>query len=106
MKTDAEIKVIEADLEQILYGVMDPEIELNIVDLGLIYSLIYDGESRVEIKMTLSTPACPLGDAIIQNVKQSITHKYPDYDTNVELVFSPPWSSAMISEQGRLMLGM
>ena len=106
MKTEEEIKAIEANLEQILYNVMDPEIEINIVDLGLIYSLIYDGETQVEIKMTLSTPACPLGDAILMNVKQSINNIYPDYEVNVELVFTPPWNADMISEKGRLMLGM
>ncbi len=104
--TNEEIKTIEAELEQILYGVMDPEIEINIVDLGLIYSLVYDGEVNVEIKMTLSTPACPLGDAIVMNVKQSIQNVHPEFEVDVEIVFTPPWNAGLISEKGKLMLGM
>ena len=106
MKTSEEIKNIEAQIEQILYNVMDPEINLNIVDLGLIYSLKYDGEGAVEIKMTFSTPACPLGDAIVMSVKQSINNVFPDYQIEVQIVFEPPWTTEMISENGKLMLGM
>ncbi len=106
MKSPEEIKNIESQLEQILYGVMDPEINLNIVDLGLIYSLIYDGEIDVEIKMTFSTPACPLGDAIVTNVKQSINNVFPEYEVDVQIVFEPPWNTEMISENGKMMLGM
>ena len=106
MKSPDEIKEIESELEQILYGVMDPEIELNIVDLGLIYSLSYDGQSQVEVKMTFSTPACPLGDAILMNIRQSIANVYPEFEVDIEVVFEPIWNSEMISEKGRLLLGM
>ena len=74
MKNSEEVK---KHIYEILKDVMDPEVELNIVDLGLIYSLDYDGEKRVNIVMTLSTPACPLGDAIILNVKESIKNIIP-----------------------------
>ncbi len=106
MKTKEEIKNIESEIEQLLYTVMDPEVELNIVDLGLLYSVAYDGEKQVEIKMTLSTPACPLGDAIMMNVKQTINNKFPEFEINVELTFEPPWSADMISEKGKIQLGM
>ncbi len=106
MKTPDEIEEIESELKQILYSVMDPEIELNIVDLGLIYSLIYDGQSQVEIKMTFSTPACPLGDAILMNIRQSIANVYPEFEVDIEVVFEPIWNSTMISEKGRMLLGM
>jgi len=106
MKSVEEIKNIEGQLEQILYNVMDPEINLNIVDLGLIYSLVYDGENDVVIKMTFSTPACPLGDAIVMSVKQSINNVFPDYGIDVQIVFDPPWTTEMISENGKMMLGM
>ena len=105
MKTQAEITKTESDMNEILRTVMDPEIELNIVDLGLIYSLKYDGDKKVNIEMTFSTPACPLGDAIIQNVEESIKNKYNDYIVNVNVVFDPQWSVDMISEAGRLKLG-
>ena len=105
MKTQAEITRTESDMNEILRTVIDPEIELNIVDLGLIYSLRYDGDKKVNIEMTLSTPACPLGDAIIQNVQESIKNKYPDFIVNVNLVFDPLWSVEMISAAGRKKLG-
>ena len=91
---------------EILKEVMDPEVELNIVDLGLIYNLDFDGDKRVNIVMTLSTPACPLGDAIVLNVKESIKKHYPEFDVNVNLVFDPPWTPSMISDEGKAILGM
>ena len=91
---------------EILKDVMDPEVELNIVDLGLIYNLDFDGEKKVNIVMTLSTPACPLGDAIVLNVKESIRKHYPEFDVNVNLVFDPPWTPNLISEEGKAKLGM
>ncbi len=106
MKTDEEIKKIEAEIDQLLYTVMDPEVELNIVDMGLIYSIVYDGDKGVEVKMTLSTPACPLGDVIMQNVKETVNNTFTDFMIDVQLVFDPPWSADMISEEGKMKLGM
>ena len=106
MKTKEEIKSIELEIEQLLFTVMDPEVELNIVDLGLIYSIVYDGDKDVAIIMTLSSPACPLGDAIVVNVKQTINNKFPEFEVDVQIVFDPPWSSDMISENGKMKLGM
>ncbi len=100
------IEEVKKHILEILKEVMDPEVELNIVDLGLIYNLDYDGENRVNIIMTLSTPACPLGDAIILNVKESIKKHYPDFEVNVNLVFDPPWTPNLISEEGKAKLGM
>lgn len=106
-KTKKEISAIELDIiENILTNVMDPEIEIDIVNLGLIYELDYDGEKTIDIKMTLSTPACPLGDAIIANVKESISQKYPDFEVNVVLVFEPRWHAGLITEAGKKMLEM
>ncbi len=101
-----KIEETKKHIYEILKSVMDPEIELNIVDLGLIYNLEYDGDKRVDIEMTLSTPACPLGDAIIINVKESIKKHYPDFDVNVKLVYDPPWNPSLISEEGKAKLGM
>ncbi len=106
-KSSEEIAEIELDiLENILAHVMDPEIEIDIVNLGLIYELDYDGKNTVDIEMTLSTPSCPLSDAIVNNVKESIKVKYPDFRVNVKLVFDPQWHAGMISDAGREMLGM
>jgi metal-sulfur cluster biosynthetic enzyme len=101
------IERIKADImTNILSQVMDPEIEIDIVNLGLIYELSFDGINKVDIIMTMSTPACPLSDAIVQNVKESIIHKFNNFTVNVEVVFEPLWSSDMISAEGKEMLGM
>ena len=106
-KTTEEITEVEIDIiENILSHVMDPEIEIDIVNLGLIYELDYDGKKTIDIEMTLSTPACPLSDAIVASVKESIKQKYEDFKVNVKLVFEPQWHAGMITEAGKLMLGM
>ncbi|MCK4562736.1 MAG: metal-sulfur cluster assembly factor [Flavobacteriaceae bacterium] len=106
MMTREEIATIELEVLELLKNVMDPEIEINIVDLGLIYEVNYNGENEIEIVMTFSTPSCPLGDTIVTNIKEVIKQKYPDYNTNVEVVFEPLWSTALVSEEGKKILGM
>lgn len=101
-----EITVFELEILDLLKNVMDPEIEINIVDLGLIYEVTYDGKKNIDIEMTFSTPSCPLGDTIVTNVKEEIKQKYPDYTINVEIVFNPPWTTALVSEEGKKILGM
>ena len=100
------IKNTEDDIYNILTTVMDPEIEIDIVNLGLIYDLKYDGEKTVDVLMTLSTPSCPLSDAIVQNIKESIKNKYPIFETKVEITYEPLWNADMISEEGKKILGM
>ena len=107
MKNKEEIIETEIDLiENVLSNVMDPEIEIDIVNLGLIYELDYDGETTVNVLMTMSTPACPLSDAIVQSVKESIKQKYTDFTVNVEVTFEPRWHAGLISEKGKEILGM
>jgi metal-sulfur cluster biosynthetic enzyme len=101
-----EIAQFELDTLELLKNVMDPEIEINIVDLGLIYELYYDGDKKINIVMTFSTPSCPLGETIISNIKETIKQKHPDFTTNVDVVFHPQWSTAMVSEEGKRILGM
>lgn len=106
MKTREEIAIFEMEILVLLKNVMDPEIEINIVDLGLIYEIIYDGEKNIDIEITFSTPACPLGETIISNIKETINQKHPDFIINIEVVFDPPWSTALVSEEGKKKLGM
>lgn len=106
-KTNKEISDIELDLiENVLTKVMDPEIEIDIVNLGLIYELVYDGEKNVVIKMTFSTPNCPLGDVIVKNVQESIKQKYSNFEVEVSIVFVPRWHAGMISEKGKKLLNI
>lgn len=105
MKTAEEIKTAESQVWNILKFVIDPEIEINIVDMGLVYKVAFDGNKKFHITMTLSTPACPIGDAIMLNVKEAILTKFAGYEVDVELVFDPPWSPDMVSEAGKQILG-
>ena len=106
-KTKEEIEQVETNLiENVLTQVMDPEIEIDIVNLGLIYDLTYDGKDKLDVLMTMSTPSCPLSDAIVQNVKETIKTHYPNFKVNVNLTFEPQWHAGLISEAGKEMLGM
>ena len=88
----------------------DPEIPVNVVDLGLIYSCEIsndeDGGSFIEIKMTLTAPGCGMGDMIASEVKQKIAGVPGASDVKVELVWDPPWDRSMITESAKLQLGM
>ena len=99
-------KIIEEDVYNILSTVMDPEIEIDIINLGLIYDLKYNGNNNIVILMTFSTPACPLSDAIKQNITESIKNKYPNFKVDIQVTFNPTWSSDLISDKGKKMLGM
>ena len=88
----------------------DPEIPVNIVDLGLVYDcqLIQkpDGGSKVEVKMTLTAPGCGMGSAIAHDAQSKILSIDGVEEAEVELVWDPPWNQGMISEAGRMKLGM
>ncbi|GAA4751111.1 metal-sulfur cluster assembly factor [Flavisolibacter ginsenosidimutans] len=85
-----------------LHQVIDPEIGLNIVDLGLLYQIDFDeGNKIVFISMTLTTQFCPMGDSIRSNAGQAMQQAFPDYTIDIDLVFDPPWSPERISEQGQ-----
>jgi metal-sulfur cluster biosynthetic enzyme len=95
----------EEGILQALRGVNDPEVGVNIVDLGLIYSTQIDG-GRVRISMTMTTPACPMHSYLTQQVREAILdHDEEVESVEVELVWDPPWSSRMISEEGKRQLG-
>ena len=87
----------------------DPEIPVNIVDLGLIYScdiLPKDNGNLVKITMTLTAPGCGMGDVIVADVKNKIA-KVPNVtDVEVEMIFDPPWDRSMVSEEAKLTLGL
>lgn len=104
--TKQEIAEFELETLELLKNVMDPEIEINIVDLGLIYALNFDGDGEIAIDLTFSTPSCPLGDTIITNIKETIAQKHPTFTTNVNVVFEPKWSTALVSEEGKRILGL
>ena len=92
-----------------LRNVEDPEIHLNIVDLGLIYdvSLIpMDKDFKVAIEMTLTSPTCPMAPYIFQNIHESIEFLEGVASVDIQLIWDPPWSKDKISESGKMELGL
>lgn len=88
----------------------DPEIPINIVDLGLVYGadVVRDdeGRRRVEVRMTLTAPACGMGEILVDDVRGKIEMIPTVHEADVELVFDPPWNRSMMSEVARLETGM
>lgn len=88
-----------------LAGVDDPELGMNIVDLGLVYEVQVDLD-RVEVRMTLTSPSCPLGPHLLGEVRSAIEREVPEItELNVELVWEPAWNPARMSAQGRNAFG-
>jgi len=106
----ADNQVIEQLVWQQLRTCFDPEIPVNIVDLGLVYEAevlpLEDGQRRVDIKMTLTAPGCGMGDILIDDVRSKLELIPTVIDADVELVFDPPWNYSMMSEAARLETGM
>ena len=84
--------------------VFDPEIPVNIYDLGLIYEIKIDAEKNVEIKMTLTSPNCPVAESLPQEVSQKIKNLQRMKSLAVYLTFDPPWEKNMMSEDAKLAL--
>ena len=88
-----------------LQNVMDPEIGLNIVDLGLIYQLDFEEtEKKIFCTMTLTTQFCPMGESITNAAKEVLESTFPQSEAAIELTFNPPWNYEMISEEGQQFL--
>jgi FeS assembly SUF system protein len=87
-----------------LKDVYDPEIPVNIYDLGLIYNVDVD-ESKANIIMTLTAPGCPVADMLVDDVRQAALSVETIAEADVELTFEPPWDKSMMSEEARLELG-
>ncbi len=86
--------------------VYDPEIHINIYDLGLIYHIEIDDENRVGIEMTLTAPACPVAEILPAQVETVVRAVPGVKDVNIKLVWDPPWDQSRISETARLELGL
>jgi probable FeS assembly SUF system protein SufT len=104
----------EEDIKNIVWRQLktcyDPEIPVNIVDLGLVYecdvSANDDATRTVDIKMTLTAPGCGMGDVLVQDVRDKVEIVPTVARANVELVFDPPWNHSMMSDEARLQTGM
>ena len=90
--------------EALRENVIDPEIGINVVDLGLVYDVAVD-DGVAEITMTLTTPACPLGPYLDQEVRMAVQEVPGVEDTKVNLVWTPPWDPSKMTEEAKLELG-
>ena len=93
-------------IEAVLRSVYDPEIPVNICELGLIYGLEINAEGAIDIKMTLTAPSCPAAAAMPAEVEAKIRAIEGVIDAHVELVWDPPWDKSRMSEAARLELGL
>jgi FeS assembly SUF system protein len=97
---------LEAEIVNILKNVYDPEIPVNIYDLGLIYDIDTDDDHHVEITMTLTAPNCPVADILPNEIKEKVSAIPGVKSAEINLVFDPPWDQSMMSEEALLELGM
>jgi metal-sulfur cluster biosynthetic enzyme len=97
--------VTENEVLDVLKQCKDPEIPINIVDLGLIYDVAIQ-DSQVNVKMTLTTRGCHMSTIIADDAKQRLLELPNVQDVNVEIVWDPPWNPDMISPEGRKILGL
>ena len=88
-----------------LRQVIDPELDSNIVDLGLLYGIAIDG-AKVTVTMTLTTPGCPMHESIVWGVQSALLNLDAVEDVEVNLVWDPPWTAARMSERGRAEAGV
>ena len=95
----------EATLRATLRQVVDPELDCNIVDLGLVYGLAIDG-AKVTVTMTLTTPGCPMHESIAWGVKTALLNLEGVNDVEVNVVWDPPWTPARMSDYGRERTGV
>ena len=107
MEPIAHTPVTEERVVEVLKTIYDPEIPVNIYDLGLIYEVkVESEESRVYVKMTLTSPGCPVAASFPGMIEMRIREDLPVDDVEVELTFDPPFTMDMISEEARLQLGL
>ncbi len=100
-KTELEDKIINE-----LKIIYDPEIPVNIYELGLIYKIKIDEDHKVHILMTLTTPNCPVAESLPAEVKERVRTIEGVHEVEVELTFEPPWDEEMLSDEAKLELGM
>jgi metal-sulfur cluster biosynthetic enzyme len=96
---------LQARIETALRRVVDPEVSLSIVDVGLVYDVTVTGRA-LEVRMTMTSAACPVTDVIVADVEAELDHALPaDLTIHVELVWEPPWSPDCMSPQAKAFMG-
>ncbi|HBO50919.1 MAG TPA: hypothetical protein DD471_02965 [Planctomycetes bacterium] len=101
---DRELTPLEEDIRLVLKSVYDPEVPVDIYDLGLVYNFSVNCEGKVDVKMTLTSPACPVAGTLPIEVESKIKDIDGITQCNVDLVWDPPWDPSMMTEAARLKL--
>jgi FeS assembly SUF system protein len=106
MISDVEIERLGEEIIKIICTIFDPEIPVNIYELGLIYDVEVSEEGNVRITMTLTSPNCPVAESLPLEVEEKVKSIDLINDVKVSIVFEPPWTKDMMSEEAKLELGM
>ncbi len=96
----------EIDILGFLKEVIDPELEINIIDMGLVYKVNYDEKGIITINLTLSTKSCPMGDVITNNVENCLKRRFPDFTIAINMVWEPQWTRDFLTAAGKKELGI
>ncbi len=97
----------EQEILNVIKTVIDPEVEINIVDLGLIYNITHkETEKTIHVLATLSARGCPVGDTILNHIKVVVESNWSGYEVEVELTWEPQWTPEMITPEGKAVLNM
>ncbi len=94
-----------ARVRDVLREVVDPELGINIVDLGLIYAVEANDRS-IDVRMTMTTPSCPMSNMLVEEIHAIIGHHFPGHQVHVDLVWQPPWRPDLMSPIARLAFGL
>lgn len=101
------LSFMKVEIMETLRLVIDPELHVNIIDLGLVYGVKVDETAkRLDIEMTLSSSYCPMGESIMSAVKNCLENHYAGYACQVDLVWEPVWSYHSITDEGKRLLGI
>ena len=103
--TDAELQAIGEKVVDVLRTIYDPEIPVDIYELGLIYDVHVSDEFDIKILMTLTSPNCPVAESLPEEVKEKVRSVDEVKEVEVEITFDPPWTKDMMSEEAMLELG-
>lgn len=97
---------IETEIIRTLKNIFDPEIPVNIYELGLIYEIDVDEERNVSVTMTLTAPNCPVADHLLDDVQRQVASVEGVKSARIDLTFDPPWDQSMLSDEAKLELGL
>ncbi|MGH2354587.1 MAG: metal-sulfur cluster assembly factor [Chloroflexota bacterium] len=104
---EEKVALTEENVKQSLKQVDDPELGINIVDLGLVYEVHIEDDKNVQVVMTLTTPFCPIGPSVKQQITQVLKKDIEGVEkVDVQFTFNPPWDKDMMTEEAKAELGI